>query len=59
MIDGEYEYVYYLDTQKGELRPLAEAQIWNLDRSAEFPDRAKALRQAIHSRFPEFVPESS
>ncbi len=59
VIDGEYEYVYYLDTQKGELRPLAEAHIWNLDRSAEFPDRAKALREAIHSRFPEFVPKSS
>ena len=53
VIDGQYQYVVYLDTQKGELRPLNEAQIWNLDRSAENPARAKALRAAIHSRFPE------
>jgi arylsulfatase A-like enzyme len=55
VIDGEYEYVFYLDTQKGELRPLSEAQIWNLDRSAEFPARADALRAAIFARFPQVV----
>jgi arylsulfatase A-like enzyme len=55
VIDGQYQYVYYLDTQKGELRPLSEAQIWNLDRSAENPARAQALRGALHTRFPELI----
>lgn len=55
VIDGEYEYITYLDTQKGELRPLNEAHIWNLDRSAENPARASALRAALHSRFPDAV----
>ena len=55
VIDGEYEYITYLDTQKGELRPLNEAQIWNLDRSAENPARASTLRAALHSRFPDAV----
>ncbi len=58
VIDGLYEYVFYLETQKGELRPLNEAQIWDLDRSAEHPARAEALHAAIHSRFPDFVPPS-
>jgi arylsulfatase A-like enzyme len=55
VIDGRFQYVVYLDTQKGELRPLAEAQIWDLDRSAEFPERARALRDALHARFPDLV----
>jgi arylsulfatase A-like enzyme len=55
VIDGQYQYVYYLDTQKGALRPLGEAQIWNLDRSSENPERAAALRAALHNRFPELV----
>lgn len=55
VIDGEYEYITYLDTQKGELRPLNEAHIWNLDRSAENPARASTLRAALHSRFPDLV----
>src|SRR5206468_652130 len=52
VIDGQYQYVLDLDTQKGWLRPLNEAQFWNLDRSAENPARAEALRAAIYSRFP-------
>jgi len=32
LIDGQYHYVYYLDTQKTQLRPLNEAQIWSVDR---------------------------
>jgi len=56
LIDGQYQYVYYLDTNKGELRPLNEAQIWNPDRTAENPARAEALRAALHARFPEMVP---
>ena len=59
VIDGQYEYVFYLDSQKGELRPLNEAQIWNLDRSAEFPEQAASLRAALHSRFPDLVPNPS
>jgi hypothetical protein len=55
VIDGQYQYVYYLDTQKGELRPLNEAQVWNLDRSSENPARAVALRSALHTRFPDLV----
>lgn len=54
--DGQYQYVFYLDSQKGVLRPLKEAQIWNLDRSTEFPAQAAALRAAPHSRFPDLVP---
>jgi len=53
VIDGQYQYVLDLDTEKGELRPLDQAQIWNLDRTSENPARAEALRAAIYSRFPE------
>jgi hypothetical protein len=55
VISGEYQYVVYLDTQKGALRRLSEAQVWNLDRSAENPEQAKALRGALNSRFPELI----
>jgi len=53
VIDGQFQYVFDLDTQKGTLRPLNEAHIWNLDRAAENPARAAALQAAIYSRFPE------
>ena len=33
----------------------SEAQIWNLDRSAENPALAEQLRAAICTRFPELV----
>jgi arylsulfatase A-like enzyme len=52
VIDGQYQYVLDLETLKGWLRPLDEAQFWNVDRSAENPARAEALRGAIYSRFP-------
>jgi arylsulfatase A-like enzyme len=55
VIDGQFQYVLYLDSRKGVLRPLNEAQVWDLDRSAEHPERATALRQAIQSRFPEIA----
>ena len=57
VIDGKssHQYVLDLDTQKGSLRPLDEAQIWNLDRSAENPALAEQLRAAIYARFPELV----
>ena len=53
VIDGTYQYVIDLETNKGSLRLLNEAQNWNLDRSAENPGQANALRSAIYSRFPE------
>ncbi len=55
VIDGrsQYQYVLDLDTERGTLRPLKEAQIWNLDRAAENPALAEALRAAIYARFPE------
>jgi arylsulfatase A-like enzyme len=57
VIDGKssHQYVLDLDTQKGSLRPLDQAQIWNLDRSAENPALAEQLRAAIFARFPELV----
>ncbi len=61
VIDGKsgYQYVLDIDTQKGSLKPLSEAHIWNLDRSAENPERAKALRDALHERFPDLVQKTT
>jgi arylsulfatase A-like enzyme len=58
VIDGQYEYVLDLDAKAGTLRPLNEAHIWNLDRSAENPAKAQELLAAIYSRFPELKQES-
>ena len=55
VIDGHYQYVEYLDKQKGVLRPLSEAQEWTLDRSSEYPEQAAKLRHSIYSRFPELT----
>jgi arylsulfatase A-like enzyme len=55
VIDGQYQYVVILYSQKGMLRPLNEAHIWDLDRTAENPARAEALHATIHSRFPDLV----
>jgi arylsulfatase A-like enzyme len=57
VIDGrsQYQYVLDLDTQKGALRPLNQAHIWNLDRTADNPALAEALRAAVYSRFPDLV----
>jgi arylsulfatase A-like enzyme len=54
-IDSEYEYVVYLDTKKGELRPLDRAEVWNLNRSTDNPARADSLRAAIRNRFPDLL----
>ncbi len=61
VIDGksQYQYVWDIDAQKGSLKPLNEAQIWNLDRSAENPALAERLRAAIIARFPELVQKPS
>ncbi len=53
VIDGRHQYVLDLDTGKGILRGLAEAQSWDLDRSAENPALAQSLREAIYARFPD------
>jgi hypothetical protein len=58
VIDGQYEYVLDLDTGQGALRPLNQAQFWNLDRTVDNPARATALRSAIYTRFPELRDES-
>jgi len=57
VIDGrsQYQYVLNLDTGKGSLRPLNEAQTWDADRSQENPTLAEQLRQTIYSRFPSLV----
>lgn len=52
-LDGQYEYVFDLDSQKGSLRPLKQAEFWNLDRTSDDPARGQALRTALFSRFPE------
>ncbi len=56
---SQHQYVFDIDTQKGSLKPLNEAQIWNLDRSAENPALAEQLRATIASRFPEIVREGT
>lgn len=55
VVDGKYQYVVDLETQKGALRPLNQAHFWNLDKTAENPARAEELRAAIHGRFPDLV----
>ena len=55
--DGEYQFVYDLESRKGRLRPLNQAEIWNLDRSAQDPVRAQTMLTAIFSRFPELKRE--
>ncbi len=57
VIDGksQHQYVLDIDTQKGSLKPLNEAQIWNLDRSGENPALAEQLRATIATRFPDMV----
>jgi arylsulfatase A-like enzyme len=55
VIDGKFQYVVYLDSQRGELRPLTQAQYWNIDRSAEFPEKVESLRAALKVRFPGLV----
>jgi arylsulfatase A-like enzyme len=55
VIDGQYQYVVVLSTQNGGLRPLGEAEVWNIDRTAEHPEKARALREALASRFPDLV----
>ena len=59
VIEGDFQYLVDISTQQGSLRPLAEAHVWNLDRSAEYPQRAAALRAVLAARFPDLVRKSS
>ncbi|HTA46864.1 MAG TPA: sulfatase [Bryobacteraceae bacterium] len=52
VIDGKDQYVLDLASGKGALRPLQEAHMRDLDRQAEFPEKAKALREVLLARFP-------
>ena len=58
VIEGQYQYVLDLDAKKGVLRPLKEAQTWDIDRTAENPAKAAELLAAIYARFPELRRES-
>jgi arylsulfatase A-like enzyme len=55
VIDGEYQLVVILGNQNGLLRPLDQAQFWKINLTQQNPERAQALRAAIHSRFPDLV----
>jgi arylsulfatase A-like enzyme len=55
VINGQYQYVVVLSTQNGGLRPLQEADTWNIDYAAQYPAEAKALRETLASRFPDLV----
>jgi arylsulfatase A-like enzyme len=58
VIDGEYQYVFDLGNEAGTLRPLNRAQQWDLDVAAENPQKASALRSALHAKFPGIVPQN-
>jgi arylsulfatase A-like enzyme len=58
-IDRQYEYLFDLDSQKGSLRPLQQAELWNLDRTQENPARAEQLRAALFLRFPDLKHDSN
>ena len=53
IIENDYQYVVYLPTNEAALRPLDQAEFWNLDQSFQDPQRAQAMRAAIYARFPE------
>ena len=59
VIDGQYQYLIVLSSSQGVLRPLPQAQFWNLDRSNDDPARAQAMRAAIHARFPDLTQKTA
>jgi arylsulfatase A-like enzyme len=59
VINGGNQYVIDLSSGNEILRPLAEAHSWNADHAAENPELARALRQAIYSRFPDLPQKRS
>jgi arylsulfatase A-like enzyme len=52
VIDGVNQFVVDLESRKGILRPLAEADLPDTDHSAENPVLAARLRKRIFARFP-------
>jgi len=58
VIDGEYQYVLYLKEEQGMLRPLNQAQEWNVNESFQNPAKAQAMRAEIYARFPELTQKS-
>jgi arylsulfatase A-like enzyme len=52
-IDGRHQYVIDLETGKGSLFRLAEANVQNNDIGAKEPELAASMREMILSRFPE------
>lgn len=58
VIEGEFQYVVYIDNQVGALRPLREAEVWNLDHSPVYPQQAAALREVLRQRFPDLIKNS-
>ncbi len=55
VIDDKFQYVVVLANQSGGLRPLQDAQYWTIDYSAEHPEQARTLRDALTSKFPDLV----
>jgi arylsulfatase A-like enzyme len=55
VVDGKYQYLVILNSQRGVLRPLREAHRWNIDRTSDDPARAAALSAAIYAKFPEII----
>jgi arylsulfatase A-like enzyme len=59
VIDGQYQYVLILSSSQGVLRPLPQAQFWELNKSSEYPARAEVMRAQIFQRFPELTQTSA
>jgi arylsulfatase A-like enzyme len=55
VVDQQFQYIVTIDSQKGALRPLSEAQDFRVDRSAAYPVEAETLRNSLHERFPDLV----
>jgi hypothetical protein len=58
VIEGDFQYVYFIDKQLGALRPLEKAEVWDMDFSGSYPREAAALRDVVRKRFPELVSQS-
>jgi arylsulfatase A-like enzyme len=53
VIHEGYQYMVNFESGKALLRPLSDAHGWDADYSAENPELAQALREAICLRFPD------
>jgi arylsulfatase A-like enzyme len=50
--DGVNQYVVNVKTGQASLRDMRQPLTWKVDRSAQNPEKAKALRAALEARFP-------